>query len=381
MKILISLPILLTGGTEIQTFNLVKVLNDAGYSVSVICYYEYQVDMVMGMGAVGAEVILLKLQRLDGLLNLCKNLVRNFKRLKPDIVHVQYVAPGLVPIVAARIAGVKSVIATVHQPGRTYSWKDKFFLKLGAKLCNAFFCVSKSAEESWFGNSEVFDGKAFRKGRKHFTIYNAVDIEEIARHTNSDETDFLRHELGLPREKIIGFVGRLRFEKGAHLLLDAFCGVLQKIPNALLLVVGDGPDKKKLEQQAFDLGITDRIVWLGQKNQIEVFRLYGAMDVVAMPSIFEGFGLAAAEAMAAGVPVVVSGIDGLREVVGDEGAGVLVEPGNTSALADQLVELLNRPEKRAILSSLGKQRVKNYFSFTEFRKRILSAYKMISEER
>lgn len=373
-KVVVAIPVLLTGGTEIQTLNLVKLLSGVGYGVVVLCYYEYENEMVASMEEAGAEVILLKLQRGAGLLSLLKKLIEQFKGLSPDIVHVQYVAPGLIPIIACRFAGIKKVVATVHQPGRTQGWKARIILRFAAWLCDLFLCVSKSAEESWFGNSAFFDAQLYSIGRKHFTIYNAVDTELIAREAGSVNVAKLRLSLDLEGKKIVGYVGRLRWEKGPHVLIAAFAEVTHEIPETMLLVVGDGPDREDLEVQAAELGIGASIIWLGQKSQEEVFQYYGLMDVVVMPSFFEGFGLTAAEAMAAGLPVIGSAIDGLKEVVVDRQTGCLTPPGNHKGLANAISDLIEAPMKAERMGSLGKERVSSNFSLSQYKKNILGAY-------
>ena len=102
--VLVGIPMLHTGGTEMQTLNLVRVLAAGGHRVCVCCYYEYDVTMVAELEAAGAEVLLLKLERSAGLWNLVRRLRAVFERRQPDLVHIQYVAPGLAPIVAARLA-------------------------------------------------------------------------------------------------------------------------------------------------------------------------------------------------------------------------------------------------------------------------------------
>ena len=110
--VVIGLPMLLRGGTEIQTLTLAGVLKDEGYRVVVCCYYEFDNEMVEDFKKGGAEVTLLKLRRPEkgqlylGMVALLWQLVLYFKRSNPSVVHIQYVAPGLVPILAAKIAGV-----------------------------------------------------------------------------------------------------------------------------------------------------------------------------------------------------------------------------------------------------------------------------------
>lgn len=376
-KVVIAIPVLLIGGTEIQTLNLVRVLVDAGYEVTVCCYYEYDQTMVVKMHEAGAEVLLMELRRTDGLWNLFRVLIKVFNEIAPDIIHVQYVAPGLVPIIAARVAGMDKVIATVHQPGRTHGWKARILLRFGARLCKTFFCVSKSVEESWFGDSALFDPELYRKGRKHFTIYNAVDTERISREANSAHVAQLRTSLDLEGKKVIGFVGRLRWEKGPHILVAAFARVAKLLPDTRLLVVGDGPGREELFNQAKELGIAENILWLGQRSQDEVFQLYGLMDIVAMPSIFEGFGLTAVEAMSAGVPVVAADVDGLMEIVSAGETGLFFPSGNSDALAACIIDLLNQKELLVIMKVKARVRAGNFFSLSILKRNTFAMYETI----
>lgn len=373
-SVIIGIPVLLVGGTEMQTLNLVRTLVDNKYQVTVCCYYDHEVSMLAAMEAAGARVVLLDLDRSSGLLHLLGKLKQFFREEKPDIVHVQYIAPGLIPILAAWLTRVPTVFATVHQPGRTYGWKAKLLLRCAARLCTSFFCNSLAVEQSWFGSSVLFNPQR-TSHLKHCTIYNAVDIERISGITLEADCTALRTTLNLGESPVVGVVGRLRREKGQVVLLEAMVEVVRQAPSAMLLVVGDGPDRDDLQRQAEKLGITDSVRWLGQQSADEVFRLYSIMDVVAVPSIFEGFGLVAAEAMAAGRPVVGSAVDGLAEVIVDHETGRLVPPQDAGALADALISLLESPETAAEMGLKGRQRVEEHFSLKRFSESTLAAYK------
>ncbi len=375
MHVIISIPVLLVGGTEMQSLNLVNVLLGAGYNVTVCCYYEFDQSMVSRFEAAGAKVLLMKYERAKGLWYLAKGLIRIFKEIKPDIVHVQYVAPGFVPIFAAKLAEIKVLFGTVHQPGNAYGWKAKLLLRTAARFCTAFFCVSRAVEESWFGSSELFDPKKTDGERKHFTIYNAVDIDRIATVSRAVDRRALRKSLGIGDNPVVGIVARLRAEKGHSVLLNAMAEVIKALPKAMLLIVGVGPDREQLGKLAEDLNIAGHIIWIGQKSPEEIYQLYGIMDVVAVPSRFEGFGLSAAEAMAAGVPVVASRAGGLVEVVDDGVSGYLVDTGDTPGLARPLVDLLSNPEKARTMGEEGFGRVKGKFSFGRFTGSMTTAYK------
>jgi len=368
------MPVLLIGGTERQTLNLVRVLLNAGYQITVCCYFEYDSAMVSQMEKTGVNAILMKLKRSDGMLSLMIKLKKLFKELKPDIVHVQHIAPGLIPVIAAKLAGIKTIFATVHQPGRTYGWKPKLLIHIALRLCTAFFCNSKSVEKSWFGDSEIYNPEKNYTGRKHFTIYNAVDVDHIEQIIKNSDPQKIRNNLGLNDKSVIGVVGRLRWEKGQDILLDAMPEVIKKIPNAILFVVGDGPDREKLESKAKKLGIEQNIIWKGQVEHDEVIRLYTVMDVVAVPSRFEGFGLSAAEAMAAGVSVVASAVDGLMEVIEDGVNGYLVPVNNIKRLSIALVNVLSKKQKSVDIANKGKEHIKNNFSVEKFASSTISAY-------
>jgi L-malate glycosyltransferase len=373
--VLIAIPMLLVGGTEMQTFHLVSILLNAGFRVRVCCYYEFSDSIVSQMKRAGAEVILMKLKRTDGMLSLIIKLKQIFQEIHPDIVHVQYVAPGLLPVIAARLASVATIFATVHQPGRTYNRRAKLLLRTASRLCTAFFCNSKSVEASWFGDSKLFDHEKKDSRRKHFTIYNAVDVTEIERIVKEADAEKIKESFNIGNKKIIGVVGRLRSEKGQAVLLHAMADVIKGFPDSLLLVVGDGPDRIHLEKLAEQLDIDSHVLWLGQRDQQEIFQLYSIMDVVAVPSLFEGFGLVATEAMAASRPVVGSRVDGLTEIIEEDITGYTVPVNDSGSLAKSISELLHNPEKADAMGSRGHERVKDMFSLVRFADSTISAYK------
>jgi len=377
--VVIGIPVLLIGGTERQTVTLISVLVSNGYKVTVCCYYESDASMVSAMKKTGADVLLLELKRPDGLLALLGNLRRVWRNMRPDIIHVQYISPGLIPVIAAKLAGIRTVFGTVHQPGRVYGWKERLFLRTAAKLCTAFFCNSKAVEQSWFGNSEVFDPAYIRSRRKHFTIYNGIDVTKTESSVQEVDMEKIKESLNIKNKKIIGVVGRLRSEKGQAVLLNAIIDVIKVFPDSVLLVVGDGPDRVSLEQRAKSLGLESNILWLGQKDQSEVFQLYSIMDVVAIPSVLEGFGLSVAEAMAAGCPVVGSRIDGLTEIIEDGVTGHTVPVNESGGLAVALIELLSNPEKAGSMGSRGHDRVKNMFSLERFAVSTVASYRYFTD--
>lgn len=378
-RVAILIPVLLRGGTEAQTLHLARALVADGYAVSVCCYYDADPVIVAEFEAAGASAERLALDRSVSspsslrLARLGWLLCQYLRKIRPDIAHVQYMAPGLVPIMAARLAGVRTILATVHQPGMVYGARARSLLRVASRLCSAFFCVSRAVEESWFGDSAVFDPADVGR-RRHFTLYNCVDIERFTQGAIQADVQATRSELGLGGRSVVGVVGRLRQEKGHAVLLEAFSSVVRSIPDAALLVVGDGPDRGDLEARVQALGIGDRTVWVGERNPAELSRLYAAMDLVAVPSLFEGFGLVAVEAMAAGKPVVASATGGLMEIVVDGVTGTLVPAGNRAALAEAIVSLLKDPAGAAAMGRDARRIAKERFSLEAFACTVSSVY-------
>ncbi|MBF0454249.1 MAG: glycosyltransferase family 4 protein [Magnetococcales bacterium] len=379
--VLILLPMLLVGGTEVQTLNMVRVLIAAGYRVTVCCFHEVDGGVVRQFEEAGSPVISMGLQRSKGLglffyfLKLLFRLVAIIRREKPQIIHVQYVAPGLVPIVAARLAGVKVLLATVHYPGRPHGWKAKMLLRGAARLCRAFFCVSQSVERSWFGDSLLFNPASVPRSRRHFTLYNGVDMAGIDRAVQKSQTqppDILNG--AVDQYPLIGVVGRLSYEKGQGVLLQAMVQIVERFPDTHLVVVGDGRDRESLQQKSQALALGQHVTWLGRQNLEEVLTRLPSFDLLVVPSLFEGFGLAAVEAMACGTPVVASKVDGLMEVIQDGVTGWLVPSGDAAALAEVMIAVLQNPEQRVKVGLAGQGWVRGNFSMERYEQSLLAAY-------
>ncbi len=378
--VLVATPVLLLGGTEMQTLEMVRVLVKNGYDVTICCYYEYNNAVVDDFRFAGATVQLLKLDRL-----VTTKFVRQFVQLFlallkvirseiPDVVHVQYLAPGLIPIFAAKMAGVKKVFATVHYPRNRFGNREKLFVRLAAKLCTMFFCNSVATEESWFGTGTVYGDSTCNSGSRHCTLYNSVDIQHIEECIGVVARTTIKKELGITRRPVVGVVARLRSEKGHSFLLHAMKRVAQTMPRTVLLIIGDGPDKSELQALAENLLLVDNVRWLGSKPHEEILALYGIMDIVAVPSEYEGFGLSAAEAMAAGVPVVASDVGGLREVVDAGTTGLLVPYGAADEMSEALLSLLRYPASARRMGKLGREKIERQFSLPKYSSLLIAAY-------
>jgi len=179
--------------------------------------------------------------------------------------------------------------------------------------------------------------------------------------------------LGLERHgPVIAMVGRAVPQKGIDVLLEAFPRVLVAYPAARLVIVGDGPQRPALERRARRLGLGEAVLFTGWVDRAA--NLLSACEVVVIPSRWEGFGMVALEAMAAGRPIVASRVDALEEVVVDGETGVLVPAGEPHALADAVGALLSDPERAAALGRAGRRRLETEFSVERMVRRTVAVY-------
>lgn len=155
-------------------------------------------------------------------------------------------------------------------------------------------------------------------------------------------------------------------EKGIDLLLVAFQSIIKRVPTARMIVVGDGDEWQTLHALAIQLGLEQSVVWTGRLPWDDTIRHMAIMDVVVLPSRFEGFGLTAAEAMACGKPIVAFAVDGLKEVVEHGITGLLIPPLDTSSMEKAIVSLLNDSHTRDRMSSAGRNRILGNFSAAAF---------------
>ena len=190
-------------------------------------------------------------------------------------------------------------------------------------------------------------------------VENAIDIGEFRRHRSPAAA---KNELELPRGRLlIGGVGRLSAEKGFDVLFRALARLVADRIDAGLLLLGEGEERKALEELAEALGLRGRVYFAGFRNDTE--RYFEAMDVFALSSLREGLPNVVLEALAMEVPVVATRIAGVPRVIEDGRNGLLVEPGSVEGLADGLGWLLTDDELRERLRHEGRRTVVQRYSF------------------
>lgn len=341
MKVLIAIPCLLTGGTEIQTLNLVRALVKGEHQVTTACYFEHTENMVKLYEEAGSKVVLfskdgVRVGGVKGIIFLLKNLWKIKLSFKPDVVHVQYMAPGAIPIILLKLMGQKSIVATVHTNADVYGAKAMKLLKfLQSHVLRTFTCITLRAEKNFFGSCSLFDPSIRRiPAHAHYTIYNALPGYIQITDKKRESQDIIT----------IGVVSRLEHIKGMDLVVLAFAKVYDKHKNVRLLVVGDGSLRQQMEEDANRLQLGKNIEFAGMQKQTDLQSSYDKIDVLLMPSRSEGFGLTAIEGMARGCVLVASNTGGLPEVVREGYVGLLHLPESVNDLANKICSLIENPK-------------------------------------
>ncbi len=159
---------------------------------------------------------------------------------------------------------------------------------------------------------------------------------------------------------IVGNIARLVKVKNHQLLIDSMKIVLQTIPEAKLLIVGDGPLRRELEEYARSLGISDNVVFWGETEYVH--DLLKIIDVFVLSSLNEGISVTILEAMALGKPVVATRVGGNPEIIINKETGILVESNDTEAMAEAIVSILNDRGKKTEFGLRGKERIEKVFN-------------------
>jgi len=345
----------MVGGTEVQTLNLVRALTGAGHRVVTAAYFEHCQQMVDAYRKAGSDVILLSPNgtRPAGSRKyalLWRGLRNAVKAVCPDVAHVQYMAPGAIPILMLRAMGVKQIIATAHTAADIYPSLRLIHI-LQRHVLRAFTCITCRAERSFFGSAALYSPQMPLAKRNHFTIYNSLPEYISIAPPRSAVSDTIT----------IGVVSRLERIKGMDLVVPAFAMVAKEHPHCRLLIVGDGSLNTAMEQQAREEGLTDRVEFAGRQGSDIIQSYYDYIDILLMPSRSEGFGLTAIEGMARGCVPVVANTGGLPEVVIDGECGLLHRPEDTADIAAKISELTSNPTK---LQSLSKAAISRARAFT-----------------
>jgi glycosyltransferase involved in cell wall biosynthesis len=196
---------------------------------------------------------------------------------------------------------------------------------------------------------------------KIVTIWNGIDVAKYDPPDAPRRRAAIRRELGIDDAcQVVTTVGRLAPQKGHEHLIAAVPAILARAPQAHFLILGEGPLDEALAAQARATGLDESVHFLGVRDDVRDVLL--GSDLFVLPSLWEGLPNVVLEAMAAGLAVVATSVDGTPELVFDGDTGVLVPPGEPEALAAAVMALLADPSRAAQLGAAGRRRAVAHFS-------------------
>jgi glycosyltransferase involved in cell wall biosynthesis len=283
---------------------------------------------------------------------------QHIRQHKADIVHCHGYKADLYGYAATRGYGWP-LIATCHnwtresRAVRLYEWIDRFALRRFHHVLAVSDNVRDRLERSGMPAHRVT------------VIGNGLDLQRL-----KTAAPTLRSELPAG-SRIIGSVGRLVPPKGFDVLLRAMPAVLRRVPDAFLVIAGEGPDRQRLEGLIQELSLEDHARLLGTREDIP--GVYRSLDLFVLPSFNEGMPMVVMEAMAAGLPVVATAVGAVPALISQSGAG-LVEPGDCAGLTEAIVTILTDPGLGGRVGAKLEERARAAFSIDEVARKYLQVY-------
>lgn len=341
------------GGAEKVHYEIVRHLDNSVFTKKLCCLY--------GPGTIGKILIE---EGADLSHSLMKNKydmigIYNFFRLikkeRPDLLCIQSLPLTLfLGFICGKILKVPSIVAVVHDMIESNKWtsfKSGLVNKLIMHRLDKIIVVSEARMNSLIKEYNL-------KPEKLILIHNSIDTQ---RFVNLKDGNGFRREIGVSDgDKIIGMVGRLVYEKAYDIFLRSARKINERMPNSKFLVIGDGKERKNLEILASSLGIRDRVIFLGERQDIP--RLIALFDVAVLSSRIESFPVALLEYMAASRPIVATDVGGNSEIILHGETGYLVPSEQPEALAKAVVELFNDRRKAEEMGRLARKTAENRFS-------------------
>lgn len=289
-------------------------------------------------------------------LGALRGLHRLLASQQPDLIQTFLFHANLLGRIAARRAGVPHVVCglrVAERHSRWHLWLDR----LTQRLVDRYVCVSKSVAD--FSHNE-----GGLPSEKLWVIPNGIDVQKYPAPSAADFAS-----LGVASgRRVVTYVGRLEPQKGLSWLLETASGWLNRLPDCDLVLVGKGPDRQELEQGCQRLGLSSRVHFAGWRKDIR--EILAASSLLVLPSRWEGMPNVVLQAMASGLPVLATDVEGVRELLGPQADAQTVPYGDTEAWTARILELLADPECAAQLGRKNRLRAEQEFSLD----RMVNAY-------
>lgn len=341
---------------QIRVLQIIGIVCGGGVESVIMNYYrnidrsKIQFDFVIdghGKSLLDDEIISLggKIYKVEpykkNILKYMWQIYRIIKDNNYQIVHSNMNTLSVFSLFAAWLAGAKIRIVHNHSTAvkseRLRSILKYILRPFNTIFANQYFACSKLAGRWMFGNSAMDNGKVT-------IIHNAIDLNKYA--YNEQKRITLRKRLGIKKNQLVlGHVGRFVYQKNHEFLIDVFAEVVKKKSDAVLLLIGDGPLKKHIEEKVHQLNLSKNVHFLGLRT--DVANLYNAMDVFILPSYYEGLVVVGIEAQANGLYMIASSNISIETKCSELMQFKKLDLGATN-WAETIVQLLNTREKISV---------------------------------
>lgn len=287
---------------------------------------------------------------------LIGRMTRRLTEQRPALLQSFLFHANLAGRIAARRAGVRRVVSGIRvaeRHSRWHLWADR----LTTGWVDRYVCVSRAVAQFTAEQGRI-------PTEKLAVIPNGIDADEYAAPVPA------QHEsLGIPAgRRLVTYVGRLEHQKGVDWLLGSAATWLSQAPDCDILLVGKGPERANLEALCVELGIADRVHFLGWRP--DVAEILAASVALLLPSLWEGMPNVVLQAMASSLPVVATDVEGVRELLGPEAGRQTVAYGDSVGLGRSLVRILSQPDEARQLGRRNRVRVEVEFTL----RRMVAAY-------
>jgi len=357
MKILHLIETLGLGGAEKTLYTTLNAMNRQKRSESMVCCLFKGGPIASSFEQIGIPVFNIDM---NGPYDWRKGIFKLaviVKENKIDIIHTHLFYANVYGRVAGWLSGVKIIITTLHNPDYTYEDNGRISFKVH-KLIDK--CTGRMFNRSFLAVSHAVK-KDYEKhmGFKNIDVlYNSIDLQEFKNNPLLD-IQVERKILGLDKDDFVLLnIGRLHYQKGHTYLLEAMRILIEKDLRFKLLIAGAGRLREKLSDEIKKKGLSKNVFLLGERK--DVVRLLQLSDAFVFPSIYEAFGVSVVEAMAMEKIVVVSDIEGLREVVGT--AGIYVKPKDSRSIIEAILDVSKNPKAYDVMKKEASRRVFDLFN-------------------
>ena len=336
------------GGGPVHVLTLAKYLNKEKYNIFVTARKngDFEKDAIKS-GAIPIDISFSRKFSLSVLIQYIKLL----KKYRIQIIHSHGAPVSSYSRLARKFLEFPLIITTYHisleritDINRFQKNIYKIIDRIGSIFDDKIIAVSNAVKESLIS-------ECWLPSRKIEVVYNGIDISRFSGDTDGSK---IKEELNLtPEDKIIGIIARLSHEKSHITLLKALKKVIKHVPNAKLLIVGDGPLKVSLMRSVKEMKLKDFCFFLGLRKNIP--EIISCLDVAVLSSMTEGLPISLIEVMTSGKCVVGTDVGGIPEVIDHGENGLLIPPNDPDKLAEALIYLLNNPD---IAKKMGKKGIK-----------------------